>query len=745
MPVSLSHKPFRKKPPKDPDDRYPLSASLRRINNDIQKRCFAAGLSLADRLLADPGLTKHERARVLALVADSEFKRGRFSEAAQIQLKVASKSLDHVALWLRPHVGNVRALLKMPDMGQALMMARHAVELAVTKMGDYDRQVGLADRELATRGALAVPPVPPRVSVVATRMGYLFLQEGEPEAAEEFFEKAIQASKGGANRARQGLAKIALARGDSARAMSVAVDAIRFGGYKAKTLPAWATVIAARRQLGGWKIGERMIRGLDVAPAGLRARTILTIVRELRKNDMRQWRDVAERWLKREGAHFPVIEAEIRKMMLSSAKAEPGNAPEKQEKAEQLLQVPGLSPGEWLAATKEWVRSSLCEGGSVHVQQLLAIARAKYGEEFVPKTTHSLALSCIWAKRHDLARPLLQANIQQLAAKDPQWGKSVWALARLESQLGEHASAAELYRQIFEEASRPACFRLQAQLRWVDAMMATGQPEALRQARPLMDDVLGNVRNPDVLMNFARQLATTSPEVADWSRELFEAGAALALRCFQEARHPSVAIDFLFRLARRQICDFDRAAEAIRTWEDMAQEKKEWLWSSRSSFWEYQGLLVRAYCMERRFDQAESFAKQWLQDPATPPVGVIHVGASYGQWLVRSRRMPEALTLFDRLIVENPTHPACALAWYWKALEAHHGGDAAERNRCATCLRRAVGLEGGIMQEKELCAKAALLLADLDAAKLDVRMGVQPPGAIQNLKLHILQDLALLQ
>ena len=67
-----------------------------------------------------------------------------------------------------------------------------------------------------------------------------------------------------------------------------------------------------------------------------------------------------------------------------------------------------------------------------------------------------------------------------------------------------------------------------------------------------------------------------------------------------------------------------------------------------------------------------------------------------------------------------------------------------ERNRYATCLRMAAGVEGGAMQEKELCAKAALLLADLDVAKLDAQMADHPPGTFQNVKLHILHDLTLL-
>jgi hypothetical protein len=39
------------------------------------------------------------------------------------------------------------------------------------------------------------------------------------------------------------------------------------------------------------------------------------------------------------------------------------------------------------------------------------------------------------AKRHDLARPLLQENIQMDSYGNPMWSKSVWALARMESFL----------------------------------------------------------------------------------------------------------------------------------------------------------------------------------------------------------------------------------------------------------------------------------------------------------------------
>ena len=735
---------FRKRPRQTPGDKAALSASLRQIGDHIQKRDIAAGLSKADQALSSPGLTVHNRSRVLALVGDSEFKRGRFAEAAQIQLQAASESLDHATLWLRPHIGHVRALLKVPQVDQAVMMARHAVDLAETKMGDFDEQVRLAAQSVTANGSVPVPSVPPRVSVVATRMGYLFLQEGEPEAAQEFFERAIQASKGGANRARQGLAKIALAKGAPGEAMQIASDAIRRGGYRAKTLPAWEILIAARHQVGGWKISERLIKGLNSAPAELRARTILTIVRELRKNDMRQWREVAQRWSSREGAQFPIIAAEMHKMALSSAKTEPGNPTDKRGKAEQLLQTPGLSPNEWLSAAKEQVRAGLWEGRNINIPQLLATARAKYGEDFAPKATHSLALSCMMAKRHDLARPLLQSNIQKVANDQGIWGKSVWALARMEGLLGDHATAAARYRQFFEENSMPVRFRLQAQLLWCQELIASGQMNVLLEARSLMTAALRDVQDPEILMNFARQMLATSPELEDWRVDLFNQGAAFALNQYGQAAHPSLAISILYKLTRRQVVDFGCSSQAIQFWENMSQDKIAWLWSAKASFWEYLGLLMDAYLKTDQIEKAESFMNEWFDDPATPPEGRVQVGIPYGNWLASHSKGAEALALFDNLILESPNHPLSAHAWYWKALSAHKHGDKEERNRCVACLRRAQGMNPALQSQWFLDAKALLLLADLQIGNIDPQAINYAPSQLEALRGELEHEMGAL-
>lgn len=733
----------RKRPHRAPQDKRTFSKTLREIGDDIQRGKSADGLAKANQALANSSLDGPGQARVLALVADSEFKRGRFADAAQIQLQAASRSVDHATLWLRPHIGVVRSLLKVPDVQQAVTMARHAVELAEAKMTDFDDAVRSAGWKLALNGQVEVPVVPPRVSVVATRMGNLFLQEGEPEAAEEFFQKAIQSTKGGSNRARQGLARIALAKGEGARAVEIATDAIRQGKYRAKTLSAWKTLIAARRQLSGWRISDRLIENLDAAPAGLRSRTILNIVRELRKNDMRQWHEVAERWSAQEGAQFPVIETEIRKMRLSSAKAQPGNAADKRQKAEALLEMPSLSAKEWLTGAKELVRASLWEGRSVDIDRLLVEAESKYGQSFVPRTRQSLALSCMMAKRHDLARPLLQANIQHVPTTNAMWGKSVWALARMES-LFDQAESARLYRLFAEETSIPVRFRLQAQLLWCQALIAAGQPGPIMEARSMMETTLGNIQDPDVLMNFARQLQFGPPDLREWGTQLFEQGSKLALKQFHEASVPSLAMNRLFKLARRQVRDFGRNQDVIALWEGLAPDKRDWLWSESSDFWGYMELVFEAYARTGKMKEAETFARELLDDHASPGDQLPFIGVPLARRLMRANRPADGLALFERMTQVAPTHPLSAEAWYWMALSAFKQGDYEKGKQYATRIREAQGTTVGLLDEWNLDAKALLLLADMDLAQIDPQAVNYNQEKLRSISRQIHADLEIL-
>lgn len=732
---------MKQRKPSEERTESPWSAALRQIGRHIQKRRFSQALAESDELLARPGLTDYKKSRVLALVADCEFKRGRFADSAQIQLRAASKSLDHVTLWLRPHVGHVRALLRIPDVPQAAMMARHVISVAETKMAGFNEQVRSAHQALTANSVATVPSVPPRVSVVATRMGYLFLREGEPELAEEMFGKAIQAAKGGANRARQGLASIALAKGNFSDAAKISADAIRMGKFRAKTLPAWSSLIAARRQLGCWRISDRLIKGLDAAPAGLRARTILVIVGELRRNDMRQWRKVADDWLEKEGHAFPQCTKDIRKLFLADAKSMPGNVAGLRAAAVLLLETPELGARDWLMAAKELARVELGESNPVDLDRLIGDAVARYGDEYGALATHGLALSCISSARPDLARPLLQANIRQCRPGRPQWCKSVWALARMEQKLGRHAEAAHAYRLFFEAPGVPDRFRLQAQLKWAQQLILSGDASAFWEAHERMSQTLAHVKDPEILMDFARQLQFGPAELRPWGQEIYLQGETLALTQFNEAAHPAVAMDVLHKLTRRQVLDFGRGAAAIELWDSLSAQKKDWLWSESALFWEYLGYLFVAYRQVNDHVGAEGLATDFIEDPATPSSGLPFLAIPYARYLIDAGRASAGLAICEHMAGCSPRHPQCAWAWYWLALKAWRDAAPERAKACARNIRAAQGLQPGILNGLRLDARALLILADLDPAQVDLSATSHSRAFLDEQKALISADL----
>ena len=347
-------------------------------------------------------------------------------------------------------------------------------------------------------------------------------------------------------------------------------------------------------------------------------------------------------------------------------------------------------------------------------------AERKFGQSFVPRTRHSLALSCMMAKRHDLARPLLNANIQHVPTTNATWGKSVWALARMES-LFDQVESARLYRLFFEEDSIPVRFRLQAQLLWCQALIAAGQPGPLLEARSLMETTLGNIQDPDVLMNFARQLQFGPSDLREWGMQLFEQGSSLALNQFREATVPSLAMNRLFKLARRQVRDFGRNQDVIALWEGLTPDKKDWLWSESSDFWGYMELVFEAYARSGKMPEAEEFARELLDDPASPSEQLPYVGVPLARRLMRINRPGDGLALFERMTQVAPTHPLSAEAWYWMALVAYKRGNTSKVAEFAARIRASQGAQAEMLDSWNLDSRALLLLANLKPGAVDLQ------------------------
>lgn len=258
-----------------------------------------------------------------------------------------------------------------------------------------------------------------------------------------------------------------------------------------------------------------------------------------------------------------------------------------------------------------------------------------------------------------------------------------------------------------------------------------------------MTAALTRIEDPEILMNFARQLQFGPSELRDWGRELFAQGEALALGQFREASHPVVAMTILFKLARRQILDFDRYAEAVAFWKDLDAHKKDWLWSGHSCFWEYLGLIYEAYARLGDLPGAEILARHYLDDPATPPDGLPPVGIPYGRRLMSQGRAKEGLELFDRLARCAPTHPLCAEAWYWLTLAARRQGDIGKSKEYASRIRTAQGVPMGMLNEWNFDAKALLLLADLNPSRVDRQAVNYNEARLQRLLKQIYADVQL--
>jgi tetratricopeptide (TPR) repeat protein len=709
--MTAGRKKFRKRGWQPVADRHPLAGTLRGISDCIRHRDYAGGLSRANQWLAGNASSAHHQARVLALAGDSQFKRGAFSEAAQIYLQAAQSCLEHHGLWLRPLLGHVAARLKNGEVDASLMMARHTLAVARQKRAAFDEQVRAASRNVAEEGQAIVPRLPPRTGGVAYRLGSLFLREGELAAAQEFLEAAVEDNPRSSSRARRALARIALAKEDPASALRLANQALRIGKFSAKTIDAWPILIAARRRLGGDMIRQSLLRGLDAAPASVRARAVLTITRELRKSNMRQWRKIAQTWLDREGSDFPIVAVELRKMLLASWKRRDGNTAERRAAAEQLLQSDLLSWNEWLAGAKEQARASLEDNQEQVVRRLIGAAVARFGRGFGPKAKHSMALTCLQAGRPDLARVLLGENLGRVPAHKVIWVKSAWALARFEMQQGRHAESARLFLRIADAPAVSARFRLQARAQWLVELLDAEAVMPDARWKNQIESALADVDNPELLMDVARHFRAVDNV---WAQRIFEGAEAMALRQFREAAHPSMAVEILFKLTRRQLNDFRRANKAIEQWERLDAQRRQWLWSENARFWEYLGLVFFAYQGARRDREAESLATSYLSDPATPVEGLVHIGIPYAHWLItEQRRAAEALPLLRRLIRLAPTHALCAEAYYWLSLEARHREDLEVSKTLATRIRTAQRAQGGTIVARRLEAAGRLLVHNL--------------------------------
>jgi hypothetical protein len=133
------------------------------------------------------------------MVADSDFKRGRFDEVRN-PTRVAADTIEDPALWFALLYREVLAA-QVPQRGRCPHDGAARRRVAENQETDFDEQVRLAKQAVGAGGTVnSAVPVCDRVG---PPMGYLFLQEGG-RGGGGVLQSAIASTKGGANKAAKG-------------------------------------------------------------------------------------------------------------------------------------------------------------------------------------------------------------------------------------------------------------------------------------------------------------------------------------------------------------------------------------------------------------------------------------------------------------------------------------------------------------------------------------------------------------
>lgn len=650
------------------------SEELARIAEEIDRGDYAKALADLNKKLAITS-AEPEKGILLCQVGRSLYKRGLFSDAAHVYHKAAGLTQVTPRDWLKPLLAEILALVKNVSLSDAREAADRCYSMALAKSNEFAERRAGADKEFATKGRIVIPLKPHRPCVVATELGELFFREGELDSAQYFFEIAIAGNPKGGTRARQGLAEIALRNDDPETAFQRSVEAITFGKFQAKTIASWKPYFAAKRKMSQSGLPPEFLANLRASYPSVRARAVLMICHELRSGNDSQWKTLANTWLRSESEAFPAVAAELRKMLMADTKISAENPPAQIAAAQALLSTARLAPHEWLAGAKERVRASLFANRNPGISSLVAEGTKLYGSRFAHQLQHSLALSCMMARRHDLARPILHEVIAQTSTlRNHIWSKATWALGRMETLLKQHQAAADAFASIADEPRVPTRFRLQARMFWAENLLATGNVAAVEECAETLPSLLADIDDFEVLLDFARQLSRSDGDFGQIVSKIYSMGESKALKAFEEATHPSQALNVLFKLTRRQVYDFGHSNAVVDFWKNLQEQKRLWLWNNDNQWWGYLAFVLMAYSRTDRLSEAATLAQLTLEDPATPREALPIILLPYYEELIDKGRSMEALEAFRWIVTESPSKAGCANAYYWLALDAYRQG-----------------------------------------------------------------------
>lgn len=699
--------------------RLAFSKTLREARELIAGDDSAAGLAALNTLAA---ATRNpaRRAKILLIIAESETRLSRHTEALAAFQKASQLAVQatDTELALLAGTGIVRSLLRSLRTDEAKTAAAALLTELAAAEAAFTEIENLTPEQLAAKGQITVPARPPRRTVGLTKIANAFLQSGLTEEAREFLLKAIELSPNGASRARQALAKLALASDQPELAERYAREALLMGRFQAKTIAAWQLYLDARARQSKAPILEPDVLAAfrQHANGRIAAASGLSIVRVLRAHGDPAWKELAAEFASRKAD--AVITTEIEKLIHADSKLFATDEPRKiAARALRLIRSEDVSVQETIAHAKEFVRFSFLAGAEPSLDNVVRIAAKKFPASAILSIRHAACLGAMMASRHDIARSWLlalineAAHIQQPAA----WGRANWALARMESLLENNAEAAFYYMEVAANPATPPRFKIQAMLRGLKFLGKSGDNSTdIGKLSENIRSILRETEDFRILLDAARQLSLAGPNFAIIKNEAAEHGIRLAEKTIADAVTPQEQLGIIEYLARKLYWDLGRKIELLEIWDKITDKQKaDFLVTGGALWYEYLSIVFLSLTEAERVPEANALASGIIDSTYATAEGYVILGSTYGDWLLNNGEKARAFEYFNWIIKEAPSHRKAAAAHYWIALDRHTSGRVADGHLHALAARACFAGKPVLLYEWQIDAKALWLIRNL--------------------------------
>jgi tetratricopeptide (TPR) repeat protein len=712
MPDSVAKKRKRKTGTNNPTAGF--SGSLRVARDLVTSGKQAEGLTALNELAA---VTKNPTrlGKILTIVGESQASLSRHTEACAAFTKAAqyANQAQDYDLLLRAGYGQVRSLLRCPRIAEAKTAASQLIADLNTADQAIQAIANLSSAQLASQGNVTLPARPPRSTVVLTKIGNAFYESGLTDEAKAFYTQAIQISPNGASRARQNLAKLALASDNPALAERYARESLLMGRFQAKTVAAWQLYLDARARQNLVPILEPDVLGAFKTNTKDRiaGASLLSIVRVLRAHSDPTWKTVAQSAITSSDIDT-IIATELEKLIQADAKLIASDEPRLiAARALKLFRAKDVSSQEQVGHAKAYARYSLLGSSIPNITLITRIATERFGILHTTAVRHTMALGAIQAKDTDRARIWLLDLLSDLNPGTEAWGKATWALARLSEDLGNPGEASVWYFELAENNLTPPRFRIQAMLKGFRELVKSNGAVDTPKVSATVSSILSTVDDFKLALDAARQLSLAGNSFLALKLQAAQRGKSLAFTAFQAARSSKEKITILEYVARRQIWDLGDSTSVLDCWDQLSpQDRSEFETVTGSLWYAYVALVFKALTRKGRTAEAESLVATIIDRDRSTPEGYVIVGIEYAEWLLKSGLKAKAFEYFDWIAKEAPTHRRAAVAHYWIALRHLKLGQQDFAKLSAEKVRKCFGGIPALLDEWELDSAAIGIL-----------------------------------